>query len=191
MNDQNQETRVYARLRVHADCEREIRSFWESLGVSNFAIQRSLHLTVYHASRYLPGIREYSESLSLCAETSETRFMPMKPGGENPRAGQDPSRNKVGIRLTKRNGAIPQIQELRSRFYEFETSEVLGKRKPSSAWRNSFGARSFQPHVTLLGPNNGLSHDLTDVGEQFRRGIPWIEFSQFEVIVSNQKSDTK
>lgn len=169
---------------MSTDSELEISTFWDDVGVSNYAVQQSLHLTVYYAQRFLPGVETYEEPVSIRAESLETRLMVMAPGGENPRPDRHPASSKIGTRLTKRNTAIPAIQALRSRFFQFETPAILGSRKASSAWASSFGARRYQPHVTMLRPGNGLDRSLTEVGEQFRERIPWIEFDRFEVTVN-------
>ena len=107
--------------------------------------------------------------------------MVMAPGGENPRPELDPSRRSVGLRLTKRNVAIPKIQALRAGFFKYETPRVLGSRPPSTAWRNAFGSRHYQPHVTLLRPRPRVLIELPELGEIFRRYLQWIEFDRFEI----------
>jgi hypothetical protein len=145
------------------------------------AIQRGIHLTVYHGRRPLPGLVPGSQPVRIVADALETRFMVLAPGGENPRPQIDPSRRSVGIRFTKRNRAIDQIQRLRASIYRFETPAVVGRRKPTSAWTNCFGARQYQPHIKLLRPGNGIERDLTKLGEIFRSDMEWIEFDRFEV----------
>ena len=189
VSEREQGVGVYALLRVSADSERTIHAFWDDAGVSNYAVQSSLHLTVYYAQYLVPGIRGHEEPVSIRAETAETRLMIMAPGGENPRPDRQPTKSKIGVRLTKRNTAIPGIQELRQRFFRFETPAILRNRKASSAWRSSFGARNYQPHVTMLRPGNGLGQDLSGLGELFRRRIPWIEFDQFEVKTAESGDD--
>jgi hypothetical protein len=71
--------------------------------------------------------------------------MVFAPGGENPKLNIDAAHRSVGIRLTKRNLAIPEILLLRRHFFQFETVDVLGSLKKSSDWTNAFGARRFQP----------------------------------------------
>jgi hypothetical protein len=107
--------------------------------------------------------------------------MVLAPGGENPRPELEPSRRSVGIRLTRRNRAIDHIQRLRASIYQFETSEIIGTRKPTSAWTNCFLARHYHPHVKLLWPGSGIDRDLTKLGEIFRSDLEWIEFDRFEV----------
>lgn len=180
---------IYAVLRVSPGSELEIRTFWDEIGISNYAVQDSLHLTVYYAQCLVPGIEPSEEPASIYAETVETRMMVMAPGGENPRPDRHPGRSKVGARLTKRNTAIPEIQALRRRFFKFETHAILGNRKTSSAWASSFGARNYQPHVTMLRSGNGLGRDLSEVGKLFRGRVPAIEFDQFEVMIVEPRAD--
>ena len=145
------------------------------------AIERKLHLTVYHGRRKLPGLTSYSRAVSIVADSLETRFMVFAPGGENPRPGLEPSRRSVGIRLTRRNQAIEGIQNLRTDISRFETKDVIGSRKPTSAWTNCFGARHYQPHIKLLHPGSKIDYNLTKLGEIFRSEINEIEFDRFQV----------
>ena len=145
------------------------------------AIERKLHLTVYHGRRKLPGLTSYSRAVSIVADALETRFMVFAPGGENPRPGLEPSKHSVGIRLTRRNQAIEGIQNLRTDISRFETKDVIGNRKPTSAWTNCFGARHYQPHIKLLRPGSEIDYNLTKLGEIFRSKIDEIEFDRFQV----------
>ena len=123
----------------------------------------------------------YCESVNIIADTIETRFMVFVPGGENPRYNIEPSERSVGIRFTRRNCAIDKIQSLRADIYRLETENVIGRRKPTSAWRNCFGARNYQPHIKLLWPNNKIDRDLTKLGTVFRSNLDHILFDRFEV----------
>ena len=128
-----------------------------------------------------PGLFPGSRPVRIVSDALETRLMVLAPGGENPRPELEPSRRSVGIRLTKRNHAVDQIQRLRASVYRLETPTVIGKRKPTSAWTNCFGARHYQPHIKLLRPGNGIERDLTKLGEIFRSDMEWIQFDRFEV----------
>ena len=172
---------VYALLWLTRGCESKVRNVLKSIGIPNHAIQRGLHLTVYHAHRPLPGLRLFRRHVKISADVAETRFMVLAPGGENPRPEHDPAHRSVGIRLTKRNAAIGDIQELRESLYRLETPEVVGNRKRTTAWRNAFGARHYQPHIKLLKPGNGLEKDLTVIGKSFRSSLRRLEFGKYEV----------
>jgi hypothetical protein len=173
---------VNAILWVSRKRETLIRDLLErECNVPEAAIRRGLHLTIYHGRRFLPDLVPSSKAVHILADALETRFMVMAPGGENPRPYLEPGRRSVGIRLTRRNCAVPQIQKLRSSVYSFETESVVGDRKPTSAWTNCFGARHFQPHITLLRPGSGIHRDLTKLGEIFRSEMEWIEFNRFEI----------
>ena len=145
------------------------------------AIERKLHLTVYHGRRQLPGLTSYNRAVSIVADPLETRFMVLAPGGENPRPELEPSKCSVGIRLTRRNQAVEGIQNLRADVFRFETKDVIGNRKPTSAWKSCFGARNYQPHIKLLRPGSEIDHNLTKLGEIFRSKIDEIEFDRFQV----------
>ena len=108
--------------------------------------------------------------------------MVMAPGGEVQRPEYEPSQCSVGIRLTKRNRAIEEIQKLRGELCRFETPEVIGEGKRTTRWTSCFGARKYQPHITLLGPSSGIDPDFTILGISFRSEIEWIDFGRFEVI---------
>lgn len=176
---------VYALLRVTRRDERRIADFFNSWGIPETSIQRGMHLTVYYARRVLPGLspHELSRKIEIEADVAETRFMVLAPGGENPRPELDPSKRSVGVRLTKRNKAISQIQDLRTEMRLFETPSVVGRRKPSTRWRSCFGARTYQPHIKLLRPGNEVDLDLTTLGKAFRMAFTTIEFGKFGVRV--------
>lgn len=107
--------------------------------------------------------------------------MIMKAGGEVPRSEVHPKDHKIGLRLTRRNRAISSLVELRRSISDLETSKLLGSRPLSTATRSAFGARKFQPHVTILQPNNGSPYDLKPIGKDLRNTIRNIEFDAFEV----------
>lgn len=176
------EHEVYALLWVTRACEARIRDLLvERCQIPEDAVQRDLHLTVYHARRRLPGVTPISTPVRVFVNTAETRFMVLAPGGENPRPGLIPGHRSVGIRLTKRNLAIEGIQSLRRSVYRFETPSILGRRHPTTDWRSAFGARHYQPHVKLLKPGSRIGDDLTILGRAFREELERIEFGRFEI----------
>ena len=173
---------TYAILRVSKACEEEVAvCLSEKCGVRPDAIRQGLHLTVYQAHNPLPGLKGEIRSVEIKANTSETRFMVMVAGGEVKRSGIDPSQHLVGIRLTKRNQAIDDIQRLRESLYRLETHTVAGNQTSTTAWKNGFGARRYQPHITLLHSGSKIDSDLTKIGEIFRSEIDFIEFDRFQV----------
>lgn len=176
---------IYALLWVTRQCEARISDFLLSRDLPEGSIQRGMHLTVYYARRLLPGLGRTPapRPVSISADAAETRFMVLAPGGENPQPGLDPARRSVGIRLTRRNRAVDEIQLLRREMLQLETPEIVGRRKPSTAWTNCFGARHFQPHIKLLRPGNGIGRDLRMIGDEFRKQIESIEFGKYEVVL--------
>ena len=100
---------------------------------------------------------------------------------ENPRTQLDPQVLSVGIRLTRRNTAIPEIQKLREQVYRLETREVIGTRNRTTAWTNCFGSRHYQPHVQLLRPWHKVNATLAEVGDLFRTEVKEIEFDLFQI----------
>ena len=168
-------------LWVTRESEKRIRLFLADQGVPEKFVASGLHLTVYYGRMALPGIQVGSRTVNVIANTSETRFMPMTPGGESPRPEVDPNEHRIGLRLTKRNRAIGQIQGFRAGYYEREkttiTSEIC---KPTKAWTSAYGAPRYQPHITVLKPGSGIDSDLTKLGEAFRREIEEIEFGRLE-----------
>ena len=169
-------------LRVARHSEDMISDFFSSsLGVRQSRISVDLHLTVYHSRRVIPRLNEHSRRVHISAETSETRFMVLVPGGENPREEIDPRHHPIGIRLTKRNAAIPSIQRLREEAYRLETPAVVGGRRPTTAWTNCFGSRNYQPHILLLRRWHKVGATLTELGLRFRNEIRSIEFDLFQI----------
>lgn len=179
---------IYALLHVSRESETQVRRFLiQRAGLNERAVRRGLHLTVYYARRMLPNVRNSAQSVGIEANSSETRFMVMAPGGENPREELVPNRKTVGIRLTRRNAAISAIQDLRRSLYERETKELIGSRKRTTAWTSCFGARHYQPHITLLYPKSGVEDDLSNLGKVFRDEILTIDFDRFEIVIRDRK----
>ena len=173
---------IYALLWVSYHCKNLIEEILnKKYKVPRNAIVTNPHLTVYHGRRQLPGLLPDSQAVRIIADTTESRFMVLAPGGENPRPELEPSKRSVGIRLTKRNLAISQIQELRASVSQLETQDIVGKRKRTTAWSNCFGARHYQPHIKLLYPGSKIDRDLTKLGLVFRSEIDYIVFDRFEI----------
>ena len=139
-------------------------------------------MTVYHARRPMPRLLPANEAIHLVVPTSETRFMVLAPGGENPRPELDPKSHKVGIRIQKKNRSRPEIMAFRDRLLAYETPSVLGNRRPSTLTRNAFGSRNFQLHMAMLRSGSRIERDLTKAGRAFRRAIDCLTFDRFIII---------
>lgn len=72
----------------------------------------------------------------------------------------------------------------RCRLLKYETLHVLGNRAPSTYKSSAFGARYYQPHMTLLKPGSGVGPDLTVVGDAFRRSLGDLTFDKFTIGVT-------
>ncbi len=175
--------RVYASLMVEKRCQDRIRDFLKSHGIRSQSIVTDMHLTVYEATKPLDGLEHtYQEApVSIKSDVIETRFMVFIVGGIVRIPGVAPTNHSVGVRLTRRNCAIDDIQSLRKQLYTRETKEMLGQRKPTTAWKNAFGMREYQPHVKFLEPGSQIPPDLTPVGKAFRSEIDFIEFDRFVI----------
>lgn len=173
---------VWAQLLMSRESTEAIEKFFiRRVGLSPKSLHKNLHLTVYHARRYLAGVQNSKEQLRLILKSSDLRFMLMAPGGENPRPELDPSLCDVGVRIIKSSAAVSEIRRLRSKFYELETEKVLSGRLPSNHVRSAFGARMYQPHITLLRPNTEVDRELTKIGNAFRLEVEALVFDQFVI----------
>lgn len=182
------EREVYALLWLSENSKSQITSLLsDECGIPYQTIQRNMHLTVYYASRELPGLTPSVKSVKVVADVAETRFMVLAPGGENPRPGLIPSESSIGIRLTRRNQAIPEIMELRRSVYQKETPNIVPNRRLTSDRRSAFGARSYQPHVQLIRPGSGIDADLTKIGRLFRSKVGVLEFDRFEIQIRHNR----
>lgn len=184
---------VWAQLWLCAeDCVR-IKDLLSSQGVvKRSSVMNRLHITVYHARRAMAGLQDCTETISVDIPTAETRFMVLAPGGENPRPELEPRYRKVGIRIMKASPARPIIQMFRERLLRYETREVLGSRRPSTHTANAFGARNFQPHMSLIRAGSGIDRDLTKLGRIFRSEIDALRYDRFIVETMIRESvDTK
>jgi hypothetical protein len=120
-------------------------------------VSNRMHLTVYHAQGTMSGAIPVRERTAVRVATCDTRLMLMKGGGEIAVEGAEAADHKIGLRVLKRNAATAEIQAFRGRIIEHETPELLGSRSPSTRNRSAFGARNFQPHMTVLERGNGAS----------------------------------
>ena len=174
---------VYAMLRVSRRSAAKIADFFIAEGIPEAAIEPRMHLTVYYASRLLPGlpVGEQTRRVEIGTDAGETRFMVFGRGGIVAHPNIDPAKKSVGIRLTRRNQAIDAIQELRRQMCQLETPEVIGNRQRSTASRSCFGAKDYLPHVLLLRPGSGVDRDLTRLGASFRSRIRTIGCDRYTV----------
>lgn len=173
---------VWAQLWLCEEDTIRIKDLLSSQGiVRRSSVMNRLHITVYHARRAMPSLADCSEAISITMPTAETRFMVLAPGGENPRPELEPRNRKIGIRVMKVNEGRAEIQVFRDRLLKYETREVLGIRRPSTSQANAFGARNFQPHMSMIRPGSGIDRDLTKVGRVFRAGIDVLRFDRFSI----------
>ena len=181
----NKRFNIYYLLYLSFESEEYIRKVLiNHCNISAESIQRGMHLTLYHGRRPMPSLEMDTTFLSIKANIDETRFMVLAPGGENPRSNLIPSQRSIGIRLTKRNKAIMEIINLRRNAYrheqKFKSGYGKGKRFKTTDWRNSFGARHYQPHIKLIKPGSDIDRNLTILGDVFRNNIKNITFSKAE-----------
>ena len=142
-----------------------------------------MHLTVYYSRRPIPGVRAHSEPAHVVIPANDFRFMVMWPGGENPRPELDPCEFTIGVRLHKRSEALPVVLDYRQRLLEHETRRLLGSRAPSTTRTSAFGARQYQPHMSILRPGSSVNRDLTRIGVPFRQTLGKLKFDLFVVDV--------
>lgn len=173
---------IWAQLELCADDQHRICDFFCSeIGLKKKDVVPNMHLTVYHSRRPMPGVTQTSEQAEVVIDAVDTRFMVMAPGGENPRNDLDPKKKKIGVRLHRQSPARLEILRYRNRLLQFETREVLGRRKPSTATRNAFGAQHYQPHMTLLRQGAGIDGDLKVIGAAFREAMGRLVFDRFTI----------
>jgi len=174
---------IYALLWIDRDSEKEISNVLKKkCGISEEYIQRGMHLTIYHGKRKLPRIKPSTTYEIIKSNVNETRFMVFAPGGENPRKDIDPIKRPVGIRLTRRNIAIPRILELRRSIYKHENqTPIKNWKQKTSDWKNAFGSSHYQAHMTIIRPGSNVNKKLTVLGNIFRKELKNIYFRKFEI----------
>lgn len=172
----------WAILWLARDDEARVRDFlvnnWD---IPDASVAKGMHLTVYYARRKVPGLDEASRSANVNINVSESRLMVLAPGGENPRPELDPARRQVGMRVGRRDECRTAILEYRRACCAFETRAVLGDRKASSDRTSAFGARHYQPHISLLRPGSNIDRDLKPLGQAFRARFHTLRLSKFTV----------
>ena len=190
MPQQTEYFEIFALLTVSKSCETELREFFCSWGVPEESVQSDMHLTVYHGQRPKPLSNQdrRTRHLHIQLNVSETRFMLLVPGGESKQSNRMPANEPVGIRLTRRNIAIEEIQNLRSEMIAIESMEGMSGRGRSSRWKNAFGSKHFQPHIKLLRPGNGLDEDLTKLATVFRSEFTTLDFDTLKINQRRPKS---
>ena len=174
---------LFALLWLDRDSEKEITYVLKNkCGVDEEYIQRGMHLTIYHSRTKIPGIKETKTYEVIKSDIKETRFMVFAPGGENPKKHIDPNRRSVGIRLTRRNIAIPRLLELRRSIYKHENAiEFKNRRHKTTDWKNAFGSSHYQAHILMIRPGNNINKNLTIIGKIFRQELKYIYFNKFEI----------
>jgi hypothetical protein len=184
-NQKTHQIEVWAQLCLCAeDCARVADFFVTEFRIKPNRIIRSMHVTVYHSRRPMQGVSGSSEAVEVTLPASETRFMVLAPGGENPRYYLDPRKLKVGIRIHKRSHAYATILRFRQRLVQYETNRVLGSRDPSTDKKSAFGARYYQPHMAILRrPGAQIDRDLTQIGVPFRAALGDLTFDRFRIDV--------
>ncbi|MCY4046567.1 MAG: hypothetical protein OXF42_00430 [Candidatus Dadabacteria bacterium] len=176
---------VWASLILCDRDQKRIKKFLVSdFGLKEKSVVKEMHLTVYHSRRLFRGVYPLSESASVELDVGDTRFMVMISGGENPRVGVKPGDKRIGIRVQKRSKTRNIVDQYRSCLTALESQDILGKRKRSTRSHNAFGAKSFQPHMTLLLPGSGIGQDLREIGIAFRKTLGLLVFDRFSVEVS-------
>ena len=103
---------VFALLWLDSPSASAFRAALEEAGLHPESLESGFHLTVYHARRFIPGLRPVRRTVSIECDLVETRTMVLVPGGENLRRGVIPSQHSLAFRLTTRNVAVPEIQAL-------------------------------------------------------------------------------
>ena len=175
-------TEIWAQLLLRNEDGLRIRDFFaKETGINVSCVSRRMHLSVYFALGPMPGVVPVSERICITVPTIDTRFMLMTAGGEVAKPGAEPAHHKIGIRIQKRSVAMVAINEFRTRLVQHESKEVLGNRAPSTRNRSAFGVPRFQPHMTVLEPGNGASHDLTPMGIRFRGTLVDLTFDEFVI----------
>ena len=155
--------------------------FRDTLGFPSKMIKRGLHTTIYHARRPLAGITDSEETIAITVPGSELRMMALAPGGENARPDVDPRLCLIGLRIRRADGAADALEALRARFFAYETETVLGTRRPSSRRSSAFGARSYQPHITVLKAGAIAEPDLSKIGFLVREQLTSLQFDRLVV----------
>lgn len=173
---------IWAQIFLSIEDSKRIKEFFvNEIGIKRYFVYSQMHLTFYHSQVLIPEIHPTEKDIYLILPASETRFMVLITGGENPIPGVDPGMNKVGIRIQHRSPVLEEIFEMRTELTRFETPEIIGDRSPSSRKKSAFGARHFQPHMSLLKPGSGIGSDLTIVGKLFREKIGDLVFDRYKI----------
>ena len=139
LKDIDQGNEVWAQLFLSDEDAERIRNFLvNDIGIKPKFVLKRLHTTLYHARRPMPGLKTGVDPVKVVVPASDTRFMVLAPGGENPRPNLDPAIRKVGVRVQWQSQAMPDIQRLRERL------EIHAPATLRSCSRNSNRAKLIQ-----------------------------------------------
>ncbi len=175
----NSSVAIWSYLTLSKRSELEIVDFFENeYGIHSDYIVNNMHLTIYHCRRNIYEIENKVQNIYFTIDTLDTRFMVLAPGGENPRPNLIPANKKCGIRIKKNSEFKIYLNNLREPFIELEQKLRFKNRKHSTFNKNAFGARNYQPHISLLKAGSGIMTDLTDIGTNFREQIIELEFDK-------------
>ncbi|MBX3452711.1 MAG: hypothetical protein KF777_24460 [Planctomycetaceae bacterium] len=173
---------VWAMVFLSAESESRIRDVLiGECGLPKRLVRKDLHASIYHARRPILGLRDAVEPIHIPVSGAELRMMSMAPGGENRRPDVDPAQFPIGVRIRRAEGAAQPLEQLRDRFLRYETPKVLGSREPSTRRASAFGARHFQPHITLLRAGAWKDPDLAPLGKRLREHVQSLTFDRLVV----------
>jgi hypothetical protein len=86
---------------------------------------------------------------------------------------------------------MPSTLKYSDQFIKHETRAVLGTGSKSTHRTSAFGARSSQPHMSILLAGSGIERDLVLVGAPFRERIGDLTFDKFAVEVVNRNTSAR
>ena len=181
--------RVFGLLFLGKEEEARLKAFLNlELNIPEACLNKNYHITVYEARIELPGLNPLQRSVSVQVPASMWRFMVMAPGGENERPEINPDERQIGLRLHRSADAYSRVSELRANFFRLEAAAGVPKRNRSTLRLSAFGARNYQPHMTICQPGHGLGRNLSPHGEALRAGLGDLHFDRFEVRVFDTPS---
>ena len=168
----------HAGIYLSKQSTQRLKKVLAKIGINEHAFVKNPHLTIYYAKTNLSFVRPFEKSCDIQIPAEFLRFMVMAPGGENAREEITPRFHKIGLRIQRQAGAMEDIYQLRQEMIDQE-GEMLKVRPPSTMRRSAFGAPNFQPHMTILNPNNSIQDQLKPYGDALRESLGMLYFDHY------------
>lgn len=151
------------------------------IGINESSFILHPHITIYYAETEVRLQPAFNQICDIHIEAEFLRFMVMVPGGENFSDTIIPKNHKIGLRIQRQANAMQDIYALRKEWMDQERQK-MNLDQYSGYRRSAFGAPHYQPHLTILSAQNGISDILRPYGDALREQVGALHFDRYILI---------